>query len=170
MRRRKWGAIAGADHLASSLTAEPKKDWDREGRDRLHAILASEEVVEIPRAVEPPASIVMVLHNKAHLSLLSIESLLAHADVPFELILVDNASQDETAQLFKRINGATVLTNADNVGFGAACTQAAALATGNVLCFFNNDALLLPQSLGIVIEQLRSDPNIGAVGGKVPVG
>ena len=150
-----------------ALIRQAQEEWERNGRDRLHAVLASEEVVEVPRAADPLVSIVLVLRNKAHLSLLSIESLLAHADVPFELILVDNASQDETAQLLGRINGATVLTNANNVGFGMACTQASALATAKVLCFFNNDALLLPKSLGIVLEHFHSDPGIGAVGGKV---
>jgi GT2 family glycosyltransferase/SAM-dependent methyltransferase len=166
-----WDAARGTPSqgpiTSPELIQRAQEKWDREGRDRLHAVLAREEAVEIPGTVDPPVSIVMVLHNKAHLSLLSIESLLANAEVPFELILVDNASQDETAQLLNRINGATVLTNADNVGFGAACTQASALATGKVLCFFNNDAILLPQSLGTVLEQLRSDPDIGAMGGKV---
>ncbi|HVO60882.1 MAG TPA: glycosyltransferase [Terriglobales bacterium] len=152
---------------SSALIRRAQQEWERSGGDRLRAILSSEAVVEVPRAADPPVSIVMALHNKAHLSLLSIESLLAHADVPFELVLVNNASQDETAELLERIIGATVLANTANVGFGVACTQAAKVATSKVLCFFNNDALLLPKSLGVVLEQFRSDPGIGAVGGKV---
>jgi len=144
-----------------------QQEWDRSGRDRLGTILAHEKRINIPAVSEPVLSIIMVLHNQAHLSLLSIESVIANADVPFELILVNNASRDETARLLERISGTTILCNSTNVGFGPACTQAAARANGKYLCFINNDVLLQPNSLGIALDNFSSASRVGAVGGKM---
>jgi GT2 family glycosyltransferase len=160
--------IPSKEELSSpACIMRAQEEWERAGRDRLNTLLTNDESIDVPRVAEPPLSIIMVLYNKAHLSLLSIESILSNADIPFELILVDNASEDKTAQLLERISGATVMSNSTNVGFGPACMQAAAPAKGKILCFINNDVLLLPNSLGIVLEQFRSDSSVGAVGGKI---
>ena len=38
--------------------------------------------------------------------MLTLESLIANADVEYEVVIVDNASSDETTPLLKRIDGA----------------------------------------------------------------
>ena len=108
----------------------------------------------------------MVLHNRAHLSLLSLESVLANANVSYELIVVDNASTDETALMLDRLQGAKIIRNPTNVGFGPACMQAAACAAGEYLCFFNNDALLSPTAISAALANF-GNATVGAVGGKI---
>lgn len=141
-------------------------DWDAKGKERLQQLLSGTEFINCPTVASPQVSFILVLRNKAHLSLLTIESILRFADVSYELIIVDNGSDDDTSAMLDRIRGARILRNPTNAGFGPACMQAAALATGEYLCFFNNDALL---SEGAVSSALKpfEDPNVGAVGGKI---
>ena len=166
----KTGEGAGAaekETFSFGNIQEAQKEWDSSGQAHLRALLASDSRICIPAATDPVVSIILVLHNKAHLSLLSIESIVANADVSFELIIIDNASTDDTSRLLERIDGAKVLCNSTNVGFGPACMQAAAEANSDFLCFFNNDALLLPNALGTALQNFSSDSSIGVVGGKI---
>ncbi len=140
--------------------------WDKQGRARLRQLLEGEERLVCPVVENPAVSFILVLHNRAHLSLLSLESVIANADVGYELIVVDNASSDETALMLDRLQGAKVIRNHTNIGFGPACMQAAALAAGEYLCFFNNDALLSPTAISAALANF-GDASVGAVGGKV---
>ncbi len=120
-----------------------------------------------PRAERPAISIVVVTFNKVEHTYECLESLLAHADVPYELIVVDNASSDRTPELLDRLRNVTVLRNEANVGFGRACNQAAERAQGEHLLFLNNDAELAPHCLSALLETVVADPRCGAVGGRL---
>lgn len=143
-----------------------QRKWDDFGRGRLSQLLFSRRRIAFELPQHPLVSIVIVLRNKAHLSLLAIESIYWHHDVPCEVVIVDNGSTDETADLLDRVDGAVIVRNADNIGFGPACVKGAASARGNYLCFFNNDALLQPEALSKAIENFRYS-DVGAVGGKI---
>jgi GT2 family glycosyltransferase len=85
-----------------------------------------------------------------------------------EVVVVDNASSDDTAQVLEatkgKIDALTVVMNPDNRGFAAACNQAARAATGEVLCFLNNDTVVTPGWLWILVRALEEDPTLGLVG------
>src|SRR3974390_1003096 len=118
--------------------------WDARGQLRLDQLLAGSEILAIGNHDSPVVSIILVTRNKAHLTLLTVESILEHVSVPYELMIVDNGSDDRTHALLDKLQGARVLRNAVNAGFGPACMQAANVARGEYLCFLNNDALLSP--------------------------
>ncbi len=141
-------------------------EWDKKGQKRLQRLLAGTQTHEFPSAVSPRVSFVVVLHNKAHLSLLTIESVLQTADLTYELVIVDNGSTDLTSRMLDRIKGAKILRNATNVGFGPACIQAAAAASGQYLCFLNNDALPAPDAVSVMLENFDREA-VGAVGAKI---
>ncbi len=140
--------------------------WNLYGEQRLHELIRQDRQLEFRTAENPLLSIIMVFYNKAHLSLLSLESVLAKADVNYELLIVDNASTDRTDELLRRLRNVRIIRNAINVGFGPACMQAAERARGEYLCFLNNDALLLEHGLSIPLENFRRS-KVGAVGGKI---
>ena len=143
-----------------------QKAWDRKGRARLRHLLHGDERLACPVVENPAVSFIVVLHNSARLSLLSLESVIANAGVSYELIVVDNASSDETGLMLERFQGVKIIRNETNAGFGPACMQAAACAAGEYLCFFNNDALLEPTAMSAALANFVN-ASVGAVGGKV---
>ncbi len=140
--------------------------WDAKGERHLNQLLAGPQTLAIANHEQPVISIILITRNKAHLTLLTVESILEHVFIPFELIVVDNGSDDRTLSLLDRLQGAHVLRNAVNAGFGPACMQAAGVARGKYLCFFNNDALLTPGAIEAALRNFDDDM-VGAVGGKI---
>ncbi len=94
-------------------------------------------------------------------------SILENADIPYEVVIVNNCSSDETNSLLERVDGATIINNTANLGFGDGCIQGAEQARGEYLCFLNNDALLTPHALSSSLISFREDSTVGAVGGKI---
>jgi GT2 family glycosyltransferase len=143
-----------------------QRSWDRAGRKRLQQLLGSDERIAFPKEEQARLSLILVFYNKAHLSVLSLASIAANADVSCEVVIVDNGSTDDTARLLERVDGAKIMRNQANVGFARACMQAAETSQGEFLCFFNNDALLQPNALSAALLNFE-DPSVGVVGGKI---
>jgi len=95
-----------------------------------------------------------------------IDSLHAHTSLEHrELIIVDDASTDGTAEYMKSVKGGPiVLKNKENRGFAKSNNRAAHRATGDYLVFLNNDLELSPNWLEPLIELHESEENVGAVG------
>lgn len=136
-------------------------------RSKLRCLLEARGEIVLPVGEQPVVSILLLLHNRAELTLLCLESIAACHEVSFEVVIVDNASTDQTRLLLERVRGARVYWNEENTGFGPAGNQAADLARGEFILFLNNDAQLIAGTLAAALETLRSAPDIGAVGGKV---
>lgn len=137
---------------------------------RLDAFLASSATLRLPRAAEPDVTILLVLFNQAELTfgcLGSIAETLSGGDVGVEVVILDNASTDQTAALLDRIEGATVIRSPVNLHFLKGVNQAARSATGRALLLLNNDAQLLPGAVASALRTLDSTPDIGAVGGRI---
>src|SRR5271167_3504437 len=143
-----------------------QQSWDEAGRTQLQQLLSGDQRIVFPRVEQPLLSLILVLYNKAHLSVLGVASIAANADVPYEVVIVDNASSDETSRLLERVDGAKIISNATNVGFAKACMQAVEKAQGEYLCFLNNDLLLQPNTLSAAMRNFE-DTSVGAVGGKI---
>jgi O-antigen biosynthesis protein len=152
--------------LRRKAVKKAQEDWNASGEAKLARLLGGEETLTFAEERAPEVSFIVVLRDRAELSILTLESIQKHTDAGYELIIVDNASTDATAQLLDRIRGATIIRNEANLGFGPACMQAAAAARGEYLCFLNNDALLTSGSLSAILKVLE-DPAVGAVGGKI---
>ena len=144
-----------------------KAAFDREAEAALDEFLMSGEKLRFPAASDPVLSVLLVFYNQAHLSLLCLQSLLDNADVPFELIIVDNASSDRTNDLLERLENVKLIQNQENLGFVKAVNQGAELAAGEFLLLLNNDAFIETGAPGAAIDVLREDPGAGAVGGRI---
>lgn len=136
-------------------------------RIALDAFLASGARLKVPQFPRVDVSILLVLHNRAELTLACLNSILASQDVSYEIVVVDNASTDRSHQLLDRIEGARILRNETNVGFGAAVNQAALEARGEYVLLLNNDTQLLGNSLEAAVRHISADPGVGAVGAKI---
>ena len=133
----------------------------------LQAFLGSGNALEIAHTSTPAVSVVLVLYNRAELTLACLRALRENFDVNLEVIIVDNASTDETSALLSRIRGAKIIRNKENRHFLAAVNQAAAEARGTHILLLNNDAQTLPGAINTALSTLESDDSIGAVGGKI---
>ena len=149
-----------------SQTLRAQSDWDAKGHRRLKQLLAGNETLEVSASEAPKVSFVLVTKDKADLTALCFESLLQFADSPYELIVVDNGSADSTLAMLNRLKGAKVIRNQTNLGFGPACMQAVDIATGEYLCFLNNDALLTKGAIAAVLKNFEHE-GVGAVGAKI---
>ena len=131
----------------------------------LGSFLGSSARLVLPTSATPAISIVIALFNRAELTFRCLRSIVEHSAVPLEVILVDNASSDETRLLCARVDGARVLLNETNVGFLRAINQAARVARGRALLILNSDTELLPGSLAAALDLLDRHGDVGAVGG-----
>jgi GT2 family glycosyltransferase len=120
------------------------------------------------QTADATASIVVVTHDNLVVTRLCLQSVLANTDGDgFELIVVDNRSNDGTAaylaRLAERDARVRVLLNGKNVGFAPACNQGLALASGDYLVLLNNDTLVPPGWLDGLRCHL-AEPKVGFVG------
>ena len=127
-----------------------------------------EFVKNILRQTFPSVSILIITYNNWAYTRLCLESILQKTAYPaYEIIIVDNASQDETLEYLKEFSAQhpehTVIFNNKNVGFAAANNQASQVAKGEFLLFLNNDTVVTPGWLNRLLLPLR-DPEVGMVG------
>ncbi|HET8626083.1 MAG TPA: class I SAM-dependent methyltransferase [Thermomicrobiales bacterium] len=163
--------VAAADRLLA-LGAAPGENGaagpDTLGRTRLRAFLAAGQRLSFPAVDQPLVSIVIPVHDQAQHTYLTLENLLATTQaMPTEVLVSDDASTDETADLLARVDNVRVQRNDANLGFGETCNRGAALAQGKYLCFLNNDALPMPGWLDALVAIAEGDPLCGAVGAKI---
>lgn len=144
-----------------------RQAWVVRGHGLLADVLMGQRTLVAECAPEPKISVIVILHNKASLSVMALASLIEYVDVPYELIVVDNASTDETLQLLEMIEGLQVQRFDQNLGFGPACNLAVKRARGEYLLFFNNDALLGRGAVHAALKVFDELAHVGAVGGKI---
>ena len=128
-------------------------------------------------AVAPPAeaakaydvSIVIPVFNKAELTSQCLVALAAVTHgVEYEVVVVDNASSDETPELLAQLGGdVQIIRNAENLGFATACNQGARAARGRYLVFLNNDTIPLEGWLEAMVAEVEAHPDVAVVGSKL---
>lgn len=100
-------------------------------------------------------SLIIVTYNSVSLLPDFFEALTTTVYAPYEIIVVDNASHDETCHyLTSKQNHVRLLAKQHNSGFGSACNQGAKAARGEVLVFLNPDIRVTPDWLSILVEHL----------------
>ncbi|RTY74650.1 glycosyltransferase [Flavobacterium sp. GSP27] len=80
----------------------------------------------------------------------------------FEVIIVDNFSNDGQFNIFKqKYSKFTFIENTGNNGFSNGCNFGASIATGNHFLFLNPDTKLTLEALETLLETAVSHPEIG---------
>lgn len=117
-------------------------------------------------AALPTLSVIIVAWNIRELLLPCLEALYERAGgVFFEVLVVDNASSDGTADAIRRqFPDVVVIENHENVGFPKANNQALRLARGRYILFLNPDTEVGPGTIEACVSELERDPGIGVVG------
>jgi O-antigen biosynthesis protein len=136
-------------------------------RVQLQSFLTSNAILDLPQAENPEISVLLVLFNRAELTLACLRALAENHSERMEIIIVDNNSRDETTLLLDRLRGVRIIRNAENRNFLLAVNQAAKEARGDYVLLLNNDAQVLPGTLHCALKTIRSAPDIGAVGARL---
>ncbi len=116
----------------------------------------------------PDVSVVIVTYDAARFLAPFLESLAAQRDVDAEIIVVDNASRDDSRAMVDRLlPGAVSIASAVNLGFAGGCNLGAARARSDVLLFLNPDIRMPPDAIGTLARAIAGDPAVGAIGPKL---
>ncbi len=100
-----------------------------------------------------------------HLSLCLGSLQLALDDIDAEIIIVDNNSQDNTAELIsKHYPEVTYIQNTTNVGFSKANNLAIKQAKGEYICLVNPDTVIGAQTIKDAIKKHKSIKKCGIIG------
>jgi len=119
----------------------------------------------MPEAPKPVVSALIVSHNAKDLLLRCIHALYASADVPVEVVVVDNDSSDgSAATVTAEFPRATVLIQEKNLGFGRAANVGLERCTGRFVLLVNPDVMVDLQCVGRLTDFMLTRPDAGAVG------
>jgi len=113
---------------------------------------------------KPLVSVVIVNRNGAEHLRICLPSLRAQSYEPIEIIVVDNASSDGSAEVTKNA-GARWVGLLSNIGLARALNRGAAAATGELLLFVNNDMRFDRDFVTALAEAFLEDKNIFAADG-----
>lgn len=113
-------------------------------------------------------SILVVSYNTRELTLECLRSVFAHTRTDFELIVVDNDSQDGSADAIEAEFGARVrlMRSAENLGFAGGNNLAARQARGEFVLLLNPDTELRSPAIDALVAYARQEPRAGLWGGR----
>ena len=113
-------------------------------------------------------SIVILNYNTPKFTINCIESIKENtASDSYEIILVDNASMDDSVKLFQNIPkeyNVHLIVSEKNLGFAGGCNLGMRAAKGEEICLLNSDTIVTPNWLELLKTALYSDEKIGIVG------
>ncbi len=114
-------------------------------------------------------SVIIVTYNSASCIRECVISVLAQTDTAAEIIVVDNASADDTANVVRSFGGdVNLIANRDNIGFGRGCNQGFAASHGRFIYFLNPDARLVERDdLAQLGRALQAHPQWGLAATRV---
>lgn len=84
--------------------------------------------------------------------------------LPHEVIVVDNASGDGSADAAAACAGVRVIRSAANAGFSAGNNVGIKASTGANLLLLNSDTLVPARAIDRLVARLRSEPDVAVVG------
>jgi GT2 family glycosyltransferase len=109
-------------------------------------------------------SIVTLSWNAPQFTKLALASIAQHTSEPYEVIVVDNGSGEETLEMLRQIDDphVRVVYNKTNRGFGGGNNDGIANANGEFVVVLNNDVIVTDGWLDALLEPFGRIPNLGA--------
>lgn len=114
-------------------------------------------------------SVIIISYNTRDLTLQCLQSVFNQNHVSYEVIVVDNASQDDSVSRIRQDYPETVILENDrNRGFASANNQAMKIAHGRYMLLLNSDTLLTTDdSFSKMVRFMDINRKAGIAGGKV---
>ena len=116
-------------------------------------------------------TVIIPAYNQGHYLAQAVESVLAQTDPDFEVVVVDDGSTDDTAQVAQGFSDPRVrYVYQENAGLSAARNAGIAHARGRYLTFLDSDDLFMPEKLALLVEALETESQAGLVAGQaIPI-
>ena len=115
----------------------------------------------------PLISVVVLNWNGTPFVEQCLTSLMAQTYTPLEIIVVDNASTDGSAELIReKFHPARIIVNEKNLGFGGGNNVGIRSAQGRYIMMLNNDTRLDPQCVEELKKSIEKDERYGACASK----
>jgi glycosyltransferase involved in cell wall biosynthesis len=118
----------------------------------------------------PAVSIIITTHNRPHLVVRAVESARAASRNEVEIVVVDDASKDETAQVCRSIVDINYVRAERNQGVAGARNLGILQSSGEYLSFLDDDDVRLTGSLEAQVEALASVPEAAFIYGQAILG
>ena len=110
------------------------------------------------------ATIVMLSWNAVQYTKVAMQSIRSQTKHPYEIVIVDNGSREETLEYLRTIEGdedVSIIYNKENKGFAHGCNQGIAAARGDFVVLLNNDVAVTEGWLGNLIGAFDRIPGLG---------
>lgn len=108
----------------------------------------------------PLVSVIIPVHNGASYLRAALESVFAQTYRPFEVLVVDDGSVDDSGVIAQSFNEVRYIHQA-NQGVAAARNNGIEVARGEFFAFLDQDDLWTPEKLKLQIDYLLSHPDLG---------
>ena len=106
-------------------------------------------------------SVLVPTFNRANYLGECLDSLLAQSMAPLEIIVIDDGSEDGTAQLLQDYADRIRVVRQVNSGKSAAVNRGLSLAQGDLIWIFDDDDVALPHAIASRVEALLARPDAG---------
>jgi glycosyltransferase involved in cell wall biosynthesis len=117
----------------------------------------------------PLVSVLLAVHNDARFLREAVESVLCQTLDDLELLVVDDASTDETPEVLAEVSDPrlVLVRNEEQAGLAASLNRAIDAASGRYVARLDADDVALPDRLRLQVERIRADARTAVVGSAV---
>jgi GT2 family glycosyltransferase len=124
---------------------------------------------QFPESPTLDLSIVIVNFNTRDLLLDCLQSIHAHTqDISFEVLVVDNHSEDGSAQAIREhFPEVALIENKDNRGFSTANNQGLRVSKGRYAVLLNSDTVLVENCFAAIVRYLDAHPEFSILGPEI---
>lgn len=124
--------------------------------------------LQVPKSDKPKVSIIIPVYNHFEHTYHCLKSLSQIKDsTPFEVIVIDDCSTDDTEALIQQVTGIHYHRQLQNGGFIESCNTGASLAQGEFLLFLNNDTEVHDDGIDALVKTFDTHPDAGLVGSQL---
>jgi len=118
-------------------------------------------------SANPLVSVIMPVYNGAKFLAEAVTSIRQQSYHPLEIIIVDDGSTDETAEIVTGLGKDIRYAYQRNSGPAAARNKGLEMARGEIITFLDVDDLWPPDKLRIQVTRLVNNPNLDVVLGRI---
>jgi O-antigen biosynthesis protein len=158
------GARGTLSRIAQEFARRPALDPDLQ----LLPLNGDVHGLVLPSPATPRVSVIIPVHGELAYTLACLRSIIQHAAAAtFEVVVVDDASPDDSAQVLAGIAGLRLIVNPHNLGFIGSCNAGAAAARGEFLLFLNNDTQVTSGWLDALLRCFDECADCGIAGSRL---